>query len=391
MNINQDEFFKDKYIAALGEDLEIQVNEYVYKNFSGLEVDNKIILEIHSMEVHLQNSEIIDIKNSSNINIGYIDIAKNKKIEDYNELNANRILYIWNHYRKTGDRLTKFPSHFMVIEKDFFEDYYDNHFKTSSLWGGFKHEIMQISSYKPISELIIPENPILFPTQTNEATSNSSTYTNNIYDIFLKKYHQLELVFNLIFVKQLQNLDDFNDLKNINNIYKNMNKDEIDSIIYLFSNFCSENQKVKLLKIIMFGFDNYTNVFNELLFEYGKDSNPIKTEDLKIKFLNFIQRCNQENPSNLSSYRQISKEIKFKTTVLEFDTFLSKLICYVIYRIRCSIAHSKLSEFIFSLDEEHLNFMTDIALPLITETVIDIFSNLDFNNLFTVRTAPGAT
>lgn len=387
MNTDKDTFFRDQYISALGENVTCQMNPYIYKDFSGLEFDNKIILNIYSMEVHLLNSDIINIKNHDNTYIGYIDLAKHVKIENYHDLNCDRILYIWNYYRKTGKNLTEFPSNFLIIQKNYFEQYYDNHLKTSSLWGGFKHDEMQISSFSPVIEIFLPENPIVFPTLTNEATSNSSVYTNHIYDVFLKKYHQLELVFNLIFVKQIQKIENFNDLKKIHTIYKNMNKDEIDSIIYLFSTFCSENKKIKIMKIIMFGFDNYPDICEELLFEYGKDSNPIKTEDLKLKFLSFIQKCNQDNPSNLSDYRQISKELKFKTTTLEFDTFINKFICYVIYRIRCSIAHSKLSEFIFSLEQDHLNFMTDIALPLIRETVTDIFSNPEFNNLFNTECA----
>lgn len=383
MNTEKDNFFKEIYISASGVDSYLEINEYTYKDFSGLEFDNKIILDINSIEIHISNDDnIINIKNHDNIDIGYIVLTKKEKIENYNDLSCDKILYLWNHYRKTSEIKNSFHCSFLVIYKDFFNDYYDNHLKTSSLWGGFKHEQMQVSNYKPVLELVCPENQIIFPTSFNEATSNSSSYSSNIYDIFLKKYHQLELVFNLIFVKQIQQID-INDLKQINSIYKNMNKDEIDAINYIVSNFSSENKKSKILKIIQLAFDQYSSICEELLFEYGKESNPLKTDDLKTKFHSFIEKCNQESPANFDAYKSICNTLKFKHKEGEFEGFVNKLTCYFIYRIRCSIAHSKLSEFIFSLDQDHLNFMTDIALPLISETVIDVFSNNDFNNLFT--------
>ena len=381
MYADKDNFFKEKYIQSLGEEIDSEPTDYQYKDFNALEFDNKLILDITSTEIHLLNSETINLKSFDNTDIGYIVLTKGAKINNYTDLSSDKVLYIWNEYRKNGEIPSTFKFDFLVIKKTHFEYYYDNHLKTSSLWGGFKHEIIQPANYKPVTEIFCPENSVIFPTATNESTSNSSLLSSNVFDIFLKKYHQLELIFNLIIVKQIQKIN-INDLKKINSIYKNMNKDEIDTIFYIIVNFTSNSQKVKIFKIIEKAFLSYEEICEEILFEYGKESNPIKTDALKSKFIEFISKCNQDSPSNFSAYKEIAISLKFKNREDEFEIFTNKLISYMIYRVRCSIAHNKLSEFIFSTDQYHLDFMTDIALPLIKETVIDVFSNSEFNNLF---------
>lgn len=36
----------------------------------------------------------------------------------------------------------------------------------------------------------------------------------------------------------------------------------------------------------------------------------------------------------------------------------------------------------FTMDQDHLDFMVDVGLPLIRETVIDVFSNQSFKEVF---------
>lgn len=59
------------------------------------------------------------------------------------------------------------------------------------------------------------------------------------------------------------------------------------------------------------------------------------------------------------------------------ETFLPKLISFWIYRVRCSIAHNKIGEYILSWEDE--NFITDFAEPLIKEVLNQCFKNEKVN------------
>lgn len=378
---DKDEVFKRLYLEAIGKEVEESPTDYTFHDFVGLLFDNKLILDVYSKEPQITNEEL-DLLDSNDQIIGYFVFTdKSKTISDFSICTADEILYIWNNYRKKGVIYDRFLCDFLVIQKSFFNNYYENYYETSSLWGGYKHTERECIEYKKIQKIRLPESKILFPTSINSFNSDMSVYSSNIYENFLKKYHQIELIFNLIFIKKLKNID-LESLKDIHSIYKSMNKSEFDAIFYIVSNYITN--KVKYLEIFKKSYFNYYVVYNEIFHTYEKDSNPLSDSILRDKFHDFLTEVAQSNPVSEDDYFQIAKKpnIKFKNKADDFSNFLYKFISYTIYRIRCSIAHNKLGEFMFSMEQDHLNFMVDIGLPLIRETVIDVFSNQSFKEIF---------
>ncbi|MDC5052666.1 hypothetical protein OHW28_06640, partial [Acinetobacter baumannii] len=66
----------------------------------------------------------------------------------------------------------------------------------------------------------------------------------------------------------------------------------------------------------------------------------------------------------------------------EFIKNIKRINAYWIYRIRCSIAHTKLGEFIFEYNQENHEFIYEYANNLIKRTILCIFSNQNFKSLF---------
>ncbi|MEG2848356.1 MAG: hypothetical protein RR904_06275 [Bacilli bacterium] len=378
----KDELFKSLYLDAIDKDLEENPVDYDFMDFTGLLFDNKLVLDVYSKEPQISEDDELDLLNYRGDIIGYFVFTdKPKVISDLSTCTADEILYIWSKYRKNGVLQERFLCDFLVIEKEYFNNYYENHYETSSLWGGYKHTEREFIEYKKTQELRLPESKIFFPTSINIFNSDMSVYSSNIYENFLKKYHQIELIFNLIFIKKLKSID-LESLKDIHSIYKSMNKSEFDAIFYIISSYITN--KVKYLKIFEIAYFNHQDIYNEIFHNYEKDSNPLSDSILRDKFHLFLTKATQSNPLSAEDYFDIAKEkeIKFKIKYDDFSNFIYKFLSYTIYRIRCSIAHNKLGEFMFTMDQDHLDFMVDVGLPLIRETVIDVFSNQSFKEIF---------
>jgi hypothetical protein len=56
-----------------------------------------------------------------------------------------------------------------------------------------------------------------------------------------------------------------------------------------------------------------------------------------------------------------------------FESFVSSVAAYWIYRVRSSIAHSRVGEFLFLEADEQ--FITDFAEPLLLDVVMQVFEN----------------
>lgn len=378
----KDEMFKSLYLDAIDKDLEDNPVDYNFMDFIGLLFDNKLVLDIYSKEPQISEDSELDLLNYSDDIIGYFVFTdKSKLISNFSTCTADEILYIWSKYRKNGVLQERFLCDFLVIKKEYFNNYYENHYETSSLWGGYKHTEREFIEYKKTQELRLPESKIFFPTSINIFNSDMSVYSSNIYENFLKKYHQIELIFNLIFIKKLKDID-LDNLKDIHSIYKSMNKSEFDAIFYIISSFITN--KVKYLKIFEIAYFDHRDIYNEIFHNYEKDSNPLFDITLRDKFHLLLTKATQSNPLSTEDYFDIAKEkeIKFKIKYDDFSNFIYKFLSYTIYRIRCSIAHNKLGEFMFTMDQDHLDFMVDVGLPLIRETVIDVFSNQSFKEVF---------
>lgn len=382
MFTDKDEFFIRAYNEASDYDINsyLTVNDYVNHDFSSLLYDNKIIINVYDMECHLSTEEIIKLS-LNNQDIGYI-VSTNRVDDPNNNLSnftADEILFIWNYYKKQGIIPNKLENNFLVIYQNHAESYFNKFYGKESLWGGFNHTEYTPTPSKKTEKIYLPDLEIKFPTDLNLINSKTAINSNSIFDLFLKNYHNIELLFNLIFLRELRRID-INNISEASSIYKKLNKDEIESLKYLISEFTMN--KIILLELIIKSFNDYPVITKEILYEYGKDSSPVKDSVVRSKFNDFIEKCILDAPGNIGEYLVISKNKKFKSDEKSFIDFINNFIAYFIYRIRCSIAHKKFGEFIFSENEESKNFMIDISLPLIKNTTMEIFSNHKFKAIF---------
>lgn len=381
---DKDEHFKKLYDDSLGdEDISCDViSSYCHNEINRMVFDKKIILEVKSFDSYISKDNNIKIKDSDGNEIGYIVFVNKgiKVVDNLDVFTCDEILFIWGFYRDKGILPDSLDVDILVLNKNYIELYLTKYYETSSLWGGFIHEDRVLKLCFDKNDIFLPRNKIRFPTTINEINSYQSVLSANIYDNFLKNYHQLELVFNFIFIMKLKKTE-ISNIKDVNAIYKNILKEEIESINYMVSNFTSS--KLEYIKLIVKSFVDYKTISDEIFHDYGKESNPLKDMGLRDRFVDFINECNANDFNTFQEYEDLAKSKRFKSNKDELTKFTNNFTSYMIYRIRCSIAHNKISEFIFMPnDDAHFKFMADISMPILKQVVIDVFSNSEFNSIF---------
>jgi hypothetical protein len=135
----------------------------------------------------------------------------------------------------------------------------------------------------------------------------------------------------------------------------------VSRLLYLVNAYCSDiNSIVRCLNKVK----GYKKVATELFFIFGKkNSNPLK--DIS----NFEKFISSADPF---SYLNCKKILGSNISTLEnYKLFIRKLSVYWIYRIRCSIAHNKIGEYLMSLKDE--KFVTDFGFPLLQEIISQCF------------------
>lgn len=381
------ESFKNAYVDSLGLDstYKVFIKKISFKDIDYVVVDGYVLIEVKEIdEMIKRGNQIIELK-LNDIYIGELvvtDIDKNP--QDTSSLRSSEIIYC---IAKTflGEDISsiKFDSHYILIDEKFFIKYILDFYDTSSLWGKYSHFSRSHLFQPTINEIILPNEVIKFPTEFHKDTAINNLSSVSPFDKFLKGYHQLELLFNLIIVKSVQKISITN-LAEINSIYKDLKKSEIESIIYILEQYIDSDEKY--LKIMAKAFVNNEILCEEFLQKYSKESNPLIDSVRWTRFINFLKKAERDACQSIDDFFNVacdsSVEFFKSNQKQEFLKLVRKINAYWIYRIRCSIAHNKLGEFIFEAKQNHYEFIYTYGEPLLKQTISCIFSNNKFKALF---------
>lgn len=266
-----------------------------------------------------------------------------------------------------------FKNHYALILKQYVIDYKDKYFHSSAIWGGFSHESNVLKYCRSPSKIKMISG-ISIPTPRHKADLRRAISSSTGFDRFLKYYHQLELLFDLIFVSRMKALP-HDSLRGFGDLIKDYQKKELDNLKNMMKEYIDDTQE--LMSVISKKFNSTNqNVMTSIFQDHSKDGNPllVSGENKWPNFCAFISGGVFEP--------QAAKECKLikVNSVKDFDYFIINLSAYWIYRVRCSIAHSKIGEFIF--DDEHEEFIVDFIEILMKISIGKIFSNEKLKTLF---------
>ena len=145
------------------------------------------------------------------------------------------------------------------------------------------------------------------------------------------------------------------------------NREDIRNITTLIDEYVDD---ITIIENIINQAHFYLSIIQDIFFDYGKDSNPLKDEIRWNKFKQLLigQKLNFTEAKNLGLANNQN----------DFKSFILKIISYWIYRIRSSIAHNKIGEFI--LEESHQSFLVEVGEEILLEVIKQIFSSEKFKN-----------
>ena len=344
-----------------------------------------VAIPIISSTLFDRSAELLPIKNVDNIEIATLYLTTNNDLGDIsNASNEVQVIYLCDISKEdyaSGKALIQ--SDYIVVKQENWNDYFEKYYATAPLWGGFYHKTQtNITAPKTtiITEIIALDS-LNYPTTSHQAAAIRAIQQPYVFERFLKKYHLLELLFDYQFADEITHYNPTNSqelIKLITAVQK-YQKDEIkrlEAVLGKCTNWGSIRQYLN--KIFQ-----YHNRAKEIFYTFGKDSNPLKNEiDFdSITDFNSFDTIQHTGDSNLQSIHKKLSESKIQSQEVAqkenerielYDKFSLKLTAYWIYRIRSSVAHHKIGEYLMTNDDEE--FMLNFAEPLLDELIRQCFS-----------------
>lgn len=248
-----------------------------------------------------------------------------------------------------------FNQSYVCIEYVYKEDYLKNYSKSAFIWGSFSHRNVnynfepyskEVSAIEIIPNIVVPEVFDIYK-------GNRSIFQHFGYERFLSLYHLLEYRYNTVVLEKL------NKLKNETNFAYEVNRivkyGEMDRLFLLHDENYSL-MDIGGLKHILDKSLRFKDIITQLF--YGDQKGYKKfTQDIweKIRKNSSFSGYFHQNNTN-------SHEMKY--LLISTSSFL-------IYRIRCTIVHAKLGEFILPFDQEE--FVAEIGESLAKELILKIY------------------
>lgn len=254
----------------------------------------------------------------------------------------------------------KFNSDFVFIKHDFIVEYDTKFRNTSMLWGGFAHELnsaVPSTRHKKTLTSIEIGNELKELGDYSYESCLRAIEQPYAFERFLKLYHLLELEFDYFIIEQIKNLSIPADSNKIGKILNDYSINEINRLVELLSHTCTDIDKLeeKLQAVTSF-----QTIAEDMFFNFGKPG--VITQI--TKFRNII---------SLGSFDKVTlKSLKISGyDEQEHPKFIIKLAANWIYKIRCSIAHNKIGEYLLSWNNE--DFIVEFGEPLLKEVLIQFF------------------
>lgn len=266
-------------------------------------------------------------------------------------------------YSDYNESTYKFDADFLLIQSDFFLDYLMDYMNTSMLWGGFSHLLngnLPNTIHKAVCANIDLGNKLKPFNNYSYESCFRAIEQPYAFERYLKLYHLLELQFDYFIIDKIQNLSLPTDSNRIGKILNDYSNKELDRLTEIISHYCTDISalELKLGKVISF-----PNIAEDIFLNFGKSNLAVHLPDVN-KFRNVV------NTGNFSSL-SLSNANVHQNNVDAHNKFIISITSYWIYRIRCSIAHNKIGEYLLSWDDE--DFIVDFGEPLLKEVLMQCF------------------
>ena len=312
-------------------------------------------------------TQTIEVKDIDNDTIGYICFSNNGALIEADNMSEPlfaaylRDINVDDFYAKIDYKITK---DYLVVKKTKISDYIHIYSQSSGIWGSYIREdsfSIPLPRIKSISEIKAIPN-IELPTDWHKENMVRAVQQPFAFERFLKNYHLLELLFDWQAMKEISDFYAVRNFSEAAEVLRNYEKDDIKRIKYVIS---TRYKNIDAIVEAINKVTTFSAIAKEIFYKYGKESNPLKDESI------FDATLTKADLFKINSFTNDKGKLTLQPP--DYNTFILNLVSYWIYRIRSSIAHSKIGEYQLSYRDEA--FMIEFAEPLLQEIVIQCFTS----------------
>ncbi len=333
----------------------------VAKKWKQIAINNKIAIPVEKCASSFKTDSELSVYDINGNEIGRLCFTRELGEITWGDLTENQFIAFLNEadYSKKGGEIYKFTKNYLVINEGFYNEYLKNYQLTAPLWGSFYHptpDILTSTKQGDISEIRIRNLKV--PPKIFLETAIRAIAQPFAFERFLKLYHLLELRFDFEVISQIKELDVELESEKIGELLSEYNRNEIHRLEDILAKYCTDiNAIVDKLN----GASRFQSESCDLFFKFSssKEGNPFNKQENQFK----------------EAIGLGFDEINLKSSKVNFQKkhkeFIIKLVAYWIYRIRCSIAHNKIGEYLLSMDKEE--YIVKFAEPLLKEVLLQCF------------------
>lgn len=251
-----------------------------------------------------------------------------------------------------------FSRDYLLVRMDRLEEYRRDYFAGSAIWGGFQHalstsSVRAVTSTDPIKAV----GGIILPTDIHVETASRSVSQPYAFERFLKLYHLLELSFDRNIVLKIQALR--SDLKGIGQILSSFDSNELNRLKQIIQECQDPAPIIERMRTLTTEI-RWSNHIKTIFFDFGKAGNPLTGKEQEFFSAINAGGYTLQNMQAIIGI-QSGKPLAYRQKT--FEIFSLNLAAYWIYRVRSSIAHSRIGEFLMRAEDEP--FVTFFAEPLL--------------------------
>jgi hypothetical protein len=242
----------------------------------------------------------------------------------------------------------RFERDYFLVHQDRLEEYRSEFMASSSIWGGFKHldaqpRAVQITTS---ASTIFAKRGVKLSSDVHIETASRAVMQPQAFERFLKLYHLVELTFDQEIVRRIQSLGA--DLKGIGQILSNYESKEFDRLKQIVGQ-CSNAPEVVACIRDLCADTRWHSSIKTIFFDYGKHGNPLVGKE--IDFFAALSSTGF-TLDGFKSFASVARGQSKEAEQRSFETFALALAAYWIYRVRSSIAHSRIGEYVMRSDDE---------------------------------------
>lgn len=310
----------------------------------------------------------IDVKSSDGNDLGLLLLLKGQEVGSFSELSLSEFLayLVEVPISNLGILPYIFESDYFVASDNRGQEYREGYYDSAPIWGQFTHAPMPVIAQRTVPSIVAIDR-IALPSLHHHEAFSRYVHSINPLERYLRLYHCVELLFDAVVVLKIKGLGP--DIRDFSTIMADHGKSELERLKAIAKGFITDHEKLASFFPVL---SNFEQIALKVFQDFSKDGNPVNPKDHNARWGRLIQK--------LQAGQYLNSDIDTSIRVQEpYSDFVAKLAAYWIYRVRCSIAHSRVGEYILE-DRDHA-FVTEFAEPLLLEFVRQVFTAQGLHDL----------